>query len=767
MSYLLFLLFGIYALLSCLRAVDGVTFTAWIVYLGPVLTGILLWVTYEKVKNRWVFRGVVLGILALCAGYTALNFGTLRAQASALSDCVLGEVVTEAVPITALAALAGIVMTLLFFGLELLLKSHAILYFLTTVLLLLTPLLRVQMTILDLAMLFLFQFFFWGLTWEENRDKSPDAEENREESRPYRRSRRAAVLWVVLPVTFVLALLLASQLEDSLFNIAYDIEGSVTRAVSERTGMSSMSLATGRISSGNRYQTGTQQLVVTSDKVPEEPLYLRGYSGGTYTGGNWQRATDETLLSDLQDELDWASGRSSVLERFMDLYYTMNLESGGATEEDRLQIRIRRESRFGSIFWPYDGMLSLEWYKQQPKTDSGTEYSLGFNVFEQKDMHIQWDHVSEEFAGERDQYAELLSAYEEAIQEPYTLVPVDILPRLTALVESYPLEDLNDITAFILYTLSTHCTYSLTPGWTPLNEDIVEYFLFDNGKGYCQHFATTAALMYRLYGVPARYAAGYKAYPSDFVEAEDGGYVANLTDESAHSWVEIFLPDYGWTPVEVTPSADGVMSASYPGFDSSDYAQILSNYQWDMNGLSILSQAGGSGNGDGSVAGEDWDALADLSLADSLDEEQLRDLLLFLLVCLVYALLFLPLVLDARRARLIRRRRGENPRVTFDRLIRMLHFCGILETYTGSEPDFSARFLDRVTSVTKEEWQQFYDCVSRIAFGPEEEEDWMAVVSAADLACAQEVYEKAAVMLSAGLGWWKRQIFTYIKVFGC
>ncbi len=757
--------------MSCLRAIDGVTFTAWIVYLGPVVTGILLWVSYEKVKNRWVFRGVVLGLLLFCAGYTALCFDTLKVQAEALGDCVLGEVVTEAVPITTLALLAGIVMTLLFFGLELLLKSHAILYFLTTILLLLTPLLRVQMTILDLAMLFLFQFFFWGLTWEENRNRSPDTDRDREtdgkEGSPRGHSRRAAVLWVVLPVTFVLALILASQFETSLFDLAYDIEGTVTRAVSERTGMSSMSLATGRISSGNRYQTGTEQLVVTSDKVPEEPMYLRGYSGGTYTGGNWQRATDETLLSDLQEELDWAGGRTTVIEHFMELYYTMNLESGGADEEDRLQIQIYRSGRYGSIFWPYNGVLQVEWYKQRPRTNSRSEYSLSFDVFEQKDLNIRWDNVPEDFEEERDQYAELLTAYEAAIQEPYTRVPEDILPRLTALVEGYPLTDLNDITAFILYTLSTHCTYSLTPGWTPLNEDIVEYFLFDNGKGYCQHFATTATLMYRLYGVPARYAAGYKVYPEDFTETEGGGYEACLTDESAHSWVEIFLPDYGWTPVEVTPSADGVMNTSYPGFDSSDYAQILSSYQWDLNGLSILSQGSGSGNGNGSAAGEDWDALSDLSLTETLDEEQLRDLGLFLIVCLVYALLFLPLVLDARRARLIRRRAGENPRVTFDRLIRMLHFCGILEKYTGSEPDFSAQFLAQVPSVAQGEWQQFYDCVSRIAFGPEEGEGFPEPVSAEDAALAQEIYQKAATEISARLGWWKRQVFTYIRVFGC
>ncbi len=755
MSYLLFLLFGVYALLSCLRAVDGVTFTAWIVYLGPALTGILLWTGYEKVKNRWFFRGLVLGLLLLCGGYIVICFEPLREEAQALADCVTGEVVTtEAVSVTTLALLAGILTTLLFFGFELLLKSHMLLYILTSLLLVLSPLLRLQMTILDLAMLFLFQFFFWGLTWEENRGRTG------------KHSRRSAVLWVVLPASFVLALVLATQFQDVLFDLSYELEGTMTRAISERTGLSRLSLSTGRISSGNRYQTGTEQLVVTADRRPSETMYLRGFSGGTYTGGNWARATDETLLDEISDELDWTDGRTAVSERFYMMFYNMNLESGGATEDDRLQIRIAHSNGgYGSLYLPYDSTLQVDWYKSQP---DGASAGLGFYLFEQKDMHINWDNVSEEFAEERDKYAELLTAYEEEIQTAYTGVPEEKLPRLCALVEEMPLTDLNDITSFILYTLASSCTYSLTPGWTPLNEDIVEYFLFDNQKGYCQHFASTAALMYRLYGVPARYAAGYKVSPSDFVKMEDGGYEARLTDESAHSWVEIFLPDYGWTPVEVTPAADGSMNASYPGFDGLDYARILSAYHWDTSGLAWLNQAGGSTDADGSgMAGEDWEALSDLSLTETLNEEQLRDLGLFLMVCLIYALLFFPLVLDARRIRLIRRRKGENPRVTFDRLIRMLHYCGILKAYTGSEPDFSAQFLAQVSSVTEEDWTRFYDCVSRIAYGPEEADSEEEMFSAEDADLAAKVYEETAAKLSAGLGWWKRQIFTYIKVFGC
>ncbi len=753
MSYLLILLFGVYAILSSLSVVEGVTFTAWLVYLGPALTGILLWITYYKVKNRWIFRGIVLAEILLCGGYTAVSFDALREQAVALFACLTGEVIDETVSITALAVLIGVLLTLLFFGFELILKSHILLYILTTLLLLLTPFLRMQLTVLDLAMIFMFQFFFWGL----NR-----GEKQRETGRI---SRQAVVLWVTLPVIFAVSVGLAVYFQDDLFNLSYEIEGDITRTINQQTGAASVSVANGRISGGNRYQTGTEQLRVHANKIPTQPVYLRGFGGGIYTGGNWRRSSDEALFTEMLDELDWAEGRSDIAGLYYQMYYTMNLESGGASEDDLLYLQIQYASqRFMNIYMPYDATIQVEWYKQLSSMDN---FMLAYELFEQKDMHIDWDNVPADFAEERDKYAELQAAYMEQIQTAYTEVPEEKLPRLVEFVEENPLTDLDDITAFILYTLSTNCTYSLTPGWAPINEDIVEYFLFDSGKGYCQHFAAAATLMYRLYGIPARYASGYRVDPALFTESEDDGYDASLTDENAHAWVEIFLPDYGWTPVEVTPSATGQMGAAYPGFDASSYADILSEYQWDQNPLSWISHVGSSsGTGDSGETEDDWERLTEISQEETLDEEQLRDILLVLLVVLLYAIMFLPLILDARRARLIRKRRGESPRVTFDRLIRMLHFCGILQDCQGSEPDFSERLLAQICSVTPEEWAQFYDLVSEIAYGTEEDAD-AAVLNVSAGTYAQEIYQKIEEELCSRLGWWKRQIFLYVRVYGC
>ena len=117
-------------------------------------------------------------------------------------------------------------------------------------------------------------------------------------------------------------------------------------------------------------------------------------------------------------------------------------------------------------------------------------------------------------------YHEIQDAYMLEIPDFYTRVPEDILPGLTELCREHPQNSLDEATAFILNVLQSHASYTLIPGRAPVNQDIVEYFLFENHEGYYVHFASAATLMYRLYGIPARYASGYAVEPSAFTQQE-------------------------------------------------------------------------------------------------------------------------------------------------------------------------------------------------------------------------------------------------------
>lgn len=121
-------------------------------------------------------------------------------------------------------------------------------------------------------------------------------------------------------------------------------------------------------------------------------------------------------------------------------------------------------------------------------------------------------------------------------------------------------------------------TYTMTPGATPYDSDVIEHFLDKNRRGFCAHFASSGTLLLRYMGIPARYCEGYlltsdstisKVKISDDINgwvnngtyipeensADIGVYRAELTDANAHAWTEIYLNDYGWVPFEMTPPA--------------------------------------------------------------------------------------------------------------------------------------------------------------------------------------------------------------------
>lgn len=101
--------------------------------------------------------------------------------------------------------------------------------------------------------------------------------------------------------------------------------------------------------------------------------------------------------------------------------------------------------------------------------------------------------------------------------------------------------------------LHSAAEYTLSPGQTPYGEDFINYFLNENHKGYCVHFATAATLMLRRLGIPARYVEGYYISVADQWNTDADGYVS-IPDSRAHAWTEIYYPLYGWVVADFTPS---------------------------------------------------------------------------------------------------------------------------------------------------------------------------------------------------------------------
>jgi hypothetical protein len=89
--------------------------------------------------------------------------------------------------------------------------------------------------------------------------------------------------------------------------------------------------------------------------------------------------------------------------------------------------------------------------------------------------------------------------------------------------------------------------YSLDLPVPPTDQDVVDYFLFDLQRGYCDYYATAMVVMARASGLPAQFAVGFASGQYD---AANDRYV--VTAAHAHSWVEIYFSGVGWVAFEPT-----------------------------------------------------------------------------------------------------------------------------------------------------------------------------------------------------------------------
>ena len=92
----------------------------------------------------------------------------------------------------------------------------------------------------------------------------------------------------------------------------------------------------------------------------------------------------------------------------------------------------------------------------------------------------------------------------------------------------------------------------------------VDYFLFERRAGHCEYFSTAMALLLRSVGIHARNVNGFLGG----TWSEFGRYLA-VSQNEAHSWVEVWVPGYGWVDFDPTPPgvSDGTASGiwMWPG----------------------------------------------------------------------------------------------------------------------------------------------------------------------------------------------------------
>ena len=305
--------------------------------------------------------------------------------------------------------------------------------------------------------------------------------------------------------------------------------------------------------------------VLTLTMTQPQEYYLKGYTGQEYTGSGW-------------------SGFENIPEEANSLFYWLEKEGFGPenmlaraavltghaldTSEDSNIITVVNTSGSKKYFYlPYEtGILEGQYQRLLDGSleASGQKGSSRYTVTAKPYLLHQYRSIAAALAEGSDseavkKYLELESSYRIFVQRYYLEIPEETEDAL-AEVFTQPIAtgDVEAAKAVILSTLNGF-EYNEKITYTDQQGDFVSALL-EKRAGYSHQFASAAAMAFRYYGIPARFAEGYLV-TEEMTEGIGEGQPIEVTAANAHSWVEYYQDGVGWIPFEVTPPYIGLMKS--------------------------------------------------------------------------------------------------------------------------------------------------------------------------------------------------------------
>ena len=163
--------------------------------------------------------------------------------------------------------------------------------------------------------------------------------------------------------------------------------------------------------------------------------------------------------------------------------------------------------------------------------------------------------------------------YPERIKELYLQTP-ELSVELTEAFDSlsYPANVSPFMKAFMVQEyLKKKYKYTLAIKDAGQKKPLDNFFL-NTKAGHCEYFSTAMIVMLRHYGIPARQVMGFRGG-----EYNPYGKYISVRQSDAHSWVEVYFPDYGWLRFDPTPGTASFFlseNITKPLRQFSDYLKI-------------------------------------------------------------------------------------------------------------------------------------------------------------------------------------------------
>jgi transglutaminase-like putative cysteine protease len=178
--------------------------------------------------------------------------------------------------------------------------------------------------------------------------------------------------------------------------------------------------------------------------------------------------------------------------------------------------------------------------------------------------------------------------YPQWVLDRYLQLPENITPRTRELAQhiAQGLTNPYDITEAVTEYLRRNIEYQVTIDPPPKGQEVIDWFLFDYKKGFCNYYATAEVVLLRSLGIPARWAVGYAEGErvlteeqmqtlrrgQDLPETTSMDIASfNIRQKDAHAWPEVYFPGSGWVEFEPTVSQSPIIR---PRGQSSDPSAI-------------------------------------------------------------------------------------------------------------------------------------------------------------------------------------------------
>lgn len=302
--------------------------------------------------------------------------------------------------------------------------------------------------------------------------------------------------------------------------------------------------------------TGEERLQIKMSQPKQ--MYMRGFVGSKYTEDGWEDSDLNIYGGDYEGVFEWFSANEYSPLTNLSAYAAQSAANGGEAEENSIYVEVsnisaRRKYQYVPECVTYYSLENL----YAPKNDVNfrsqglgreTDYSFDMvDVINNDYKAIYGEQWYQDQAGDKT-FHNSENVYGTFARTYYEDVPDDMRAYFDSHVPSAG-QKMNPFDAIKIvrdYTAG-NMSYNNDADEYSGNEDFVIEMLNEHKSGYSAHFATVAAMLFRYYGIPARYVEGYLVNPPASSD------VISVTDEDSHAWVEIYAGGLGFIPVEVTP----------------------------------------------------------------------------------------------------------------------------------------------------------------------------------------------------------------------